>query len=372
MLPSPGTDLFPCGTRVHMPSLHSPASVGNSRPNRSTPGGRTRVRSHTPKESRRSGISDRQMLARRTTVELGRSLQFSDDVVSSRSPQTISYAKSKGEMENIFRPDNLGFTLTTAPKESISRRDWSLTNKHYPCHLRGSSTRVQDQQRVEHRCRSRSLPGKPSDAAGSTEGWGVGQDHSFLSPRCSWRERSTVPRSSKTVPISASVLWEEQTLHRLSSATARRLVKECPRARERERLERLLERRPLDGAAQKSAPVSLSSSNAASLDAAEPILATPPRPDQASSSPPPVSFSDELRAGAKPVHRLGGDAGTIVLDSNVSFRKVLQQCYPQQPGEWSGGGGGAPPLLGRSCVRGQLRWTDFPQPVKVGERREPL
>lgn len=320
------------------------------------------VRSYMPKESRRS---DRQMLTRRMTVELGRTLQFSDDVVSSRSPQAVSYTKAKGEMGNIFRPDNLGFALT-APKESTSRRDWTLTNQHYPCHLRGSSAKTQSLQGAVQRCRSRSLPSKTYDSAG-TEGRGIGQDHSFLSPRSSWRECSSMPQCSRMVPTSASVLWEEQTLHRLSSATARRLVEECPRARERERLERLLERRPRDRVTEKSASVSLSSSNAGSVGATE-STATSAIPDQ-SSSPPPVKFSDELRAGAKPVHQRGGDTGTstIVLDSNVSFRKVLQKCYPQQPQEWSQEEDAAP-LVGRSCVRGQLRWTDFPQPVKVSEK----
>ena len=361
MLPVPGTDFFPCGTRVQMPTLHAAASVA-PKESPDTPG------KDTPSESRRGGL-DRPTLKRHVTEELGRTLQFSHDVVSSRSPQAVSYAKAKGEMREMYRPSSLGVILAVpnTVSEPIGRHDCrGDAKKHSLCHLRAPPTKSREMPALPApRRRSRSLPSKTADDADWTP-----QAHqlNLLSPCPSQHEAASSPRHSKMVPASASVLWEEQTLQRLSSATARRLVEECPRARERARLEELLRRRWRTKGVEEDVHSPSSSHADTALQASRthsPIspLSRSNRP----SSPSPLKFTNELSSGARPVCQQRCSGRMIILDNDTTFHKVLQRCYPQQPEEWCGVKGERDRATygGKGCVRGQLRWTDFPQPVRV-------
>ena len=188
-----------------------------------------------------------------------------------------------------------------------------------------------------------------------------------------------VCRRVREIPPSLSVQWEEQTLHRLSSATARRLVVGCPKARDRERMDTLLEKKPrnieeatiLGSTKQRSFPQALEKelgvASGPDLSGARLSGAMLLTKDKDVEDSPPKDFFAQLQGGARPVRQKKPDDGTIVLDNDSRFIKVLQKAYPQEPRDWCETE--ASPDSGRRYVRGQKRWTDVPQAVKVRHRK---
>lgn len=289
-------------------------------------------------------------------TELSKTLTFSEDVVSSRSPHCISYAAARRGIGGIFRT----VKLEQEPKrktttESFGRYNYRGEPKKHTCNFYGSVDEPPTYQHVRKPLRR--VKSVPSEIPESVSGISSSEFDSGS---------AVVHHRAREVPASVSVRWEEETLHRLSSATARRLVSVCPRTRDRERMDALLEKKHGEVRSTERKPFLQASKQGPDADSSSALILPPAGDEDKNSSddsPPRRDFLAQLQGGARPVRQKKPDSRTIVLDNDAHFVKTLQRVYPQEPRDWCESE--AVPGSGRRYVRGQLRWTDMPQPVKV-------
>ena len=314
----------------------------------------------------RSPITDNANGFKRQLTELGNTLNFTDDVISSRSPQSVPYAKARVQLRSLYKPSDLDLgqrRMKATGGRLVGRHDCrGEPRRHMPCYL----SDVEDAVPVTHHQRrrrgrlERSLTVPLVETSRSDVGGG------------------NLLESAKVIQPSMSVRWEEQTLNRLSSGTARRLVAECTKARDRERLTAIVERRhEVEGKREQvkeesppsSDPTSRTKKDSELQSDASHMKQSCPVEDPLSHRLPEMtplgrSFLTELQEGAVPVHQRRGDGRTVVLDNNAHFDKVVQSTYPQQPRDWCKTET-TDTAAGMTYVRGYLKWTDLPQRAKV-------
>ena len=337
------TDFFPVGYKVRMPNVHNHSGHGSiSAPSRPSPRSNTltsaRVQSH--------------QVTKKEVNELGKLLTFSDDVVSHRSPNSVTYNKAREGAQALFKTSELGDVrigshLKTS-KGVVGRHDCrGEPKRHLPCHLQSddqSSTLLSTQW-------STHLPKKGSTFRHVASGRS-GEEEFLLG-----RVRSVAP--------SQSIPWQEQTLTKVSSSTARHLIG-LPSS------ESLADRQLSFKRSHQLIPDSSSDKH---LDAGgeEATLCTDSNGVRQQKG-----FIKELQMGAKPVHQTRGDGNSILLTNNTRYNKVLQPSYPYQPSQWqsevskveaSSVKASASDRLEEEdddgCVIGYRRWLDFPQRATV-------
>ena len=338
---SSGSDFFAVGYKVRMPNIqHRSGSVSsNSAPVRPLPrktNFAARSQSHT---------------AGRDDSELGKILSFSDDVVSHRSPNSVTYTKAKEGAHSLFKTSDLDIHIGSHLKRSrgvIGRHDCrGEPKRHIPCHL----------HLEEPIC----VPQLGTTSLKVSTGSVIKRDHSAL-------QRNTYELSHenlflgkvKSVVPSSSVPWQEQTLTKVSSSTARHLI--GPPSTDS--LDN--DHRQLSHKTSQQSKLTVTESNEDEREA---------YCGGTDDLPQPNNFVKELQTGAKPVHQMKGDGNTIVLTNNARFNKVLQPSYPHPPSHWhvaedskaeatsaTNSTGGADE---NNFVIGYQRWSDFPERAKV-------
>ena len=266
------SDLFPCGERVHMPSVRG---SGYTRPTLST--ACPRGDPSCGEQLLRGGRSGAGKLRTRVN-ELGSALAFSDEVVSEHSPQSVSYSKARDDLRALFKARSVVEADRGARVSSRPRR-----RHHLPCHLQ----RFRDPPLPE-RSYLQSLPAELSHT--------------------SVQRPSGANMRAETVFQSESLPWAERTLQRLSSSTAVDLASS---------------RSCREVAAKKTTGLVLRGSETSVPQEEEEEVGGAPVQQQA--------YLQQLQRGAKPVF---SDATTIVLDNHTRFEKVLQPTCPGQPGDW--------------------------------------
>ncbi len=329
-----------------------------------------------PSQGAKEGVHS---LKRRLT-ELSETLDFHDDVVCARSPLSLPYAKARGERSRIFRLDALQpaeFSRTKRLGPTAGRHYHRGEPKRHLCRLYEPEDKAQLAPHARRRRRRERGEGGREEHIGvqaSRSDVKVDSSQSHCGSGAHFRGNS-YPGGMRTVPPSVSVLWEENTLCRLSDETARRLIDGCPRADERERLEDILDRKQGKTAPEKPTLKQQHSmfetrklrgdkrdDSSTSLETAQDAASLMTR-----------DFLAALEEGARPIQwGRGGDGRTIVLDNDARFEKVVQRVYPRRPVDWcrteAEDDVDAPRAglgLGRSVVKGSLRWTGLPQPAKV-------
>lgn len=235
MLPSPAStkDFYACGARVQVPNIRVsnktkkwPNSVSTAAPLApldcdSRLGNSGYRRRHTvggEREALRSHVG-----------QLKQALTFSDDVVSSISPQAVSYCQARGCLDQVFRPGPLTRRRRVRlPGGDVGRHSCrGEVRQHRLCHLRSTTVPHTTSDRDRHHAmttthitqRSPSLlPVRHGDVA------------SYPS--------DMLYREMRVVPANSSVHWEAELLKRVTSSTAARLgAGETAKKREREREE---------------------------------------------------------------------------------------------------------------------------------------
>ena len=325
------TDLFACGYKVHIPSLQSlPTS---SKDDRSAPA--TQARSPVASTSAHRPKNSSQLNSQ--VKDLGKSLAFSDDVVSTRSPHSVSYSKAKGGLKALYQPNDLGIgSHMKTTSNTVGRHDCrGEPKKHLPCHLHNPTD---------------TKPEYPQRNKRNTKSLTQQNDLDFHQLPKHTRGITTKPGLCM-VPSEKSVLWEDEILGKVSSSTARQLTGQISHL-------------TLDGKENPnhSHPSSFVPNQSTGIfsdifreDDVErnTQLSTPPQPD----------YLSECRDGARPVHqRKGGN--TIVLDNGALFDKVLQETYPLSPSKWcEAESNEVTPKV--ASVKGYIKWLDLPQPTQV-------
>ena len=349
-----GSDFFACGYKVRMPNIQKHVDGGRSNtPSTARPSPRIKNTHSLRSQARDSG---------RRVNELSKLLSFTDDVVSHRNPVCISYTKARESTRTLFKPEDLEMGIGAHLKKTkgiVGRHDCrGEPKRHVPCHL-------QPDDHISH------LEGTQYGSIGlsgqsrrdlilernSHNRLHVKDDH-FLG-----RVRSVAP--SKSIP------WQEQTLEKVSSSTARHLTGQPSK----DNFDDNLHVRPLTHKrSHQRRHHSMAISDSEFGDEKDVTHFDTTLMDDL---PPPKNFISELQAGARPVHQCAGDGNTILLSNNARFNKVLQPSYPHSPSQWQERpktGGLAEALGGEgeeeeeeegAHVRGYRRWSDFPQRAKV-------
>ena len=168
----------------------------------------------------------------------------------------------------------------------------------------------------------------------------------------------------RSVAPSKSIPWQEQTLNKVSSSTARHLTGQPSK----DSFDGIILRPLTHKRSYQSRHIICN----ADLDGGKDV----PHFDICEDNlPQPRSFISELQAGARPVHQYTGNGNTILLSNNVRFNKVLQPSYPHSPSQWQEGpkieitadmekeGG----VEEGAHMIGYRRWSDFPQRAKVNK-----
>lgn len=339
---SSGSDFFPVGYKVRMPNIqHRSGSVNSNKvPTNLSP--RKRTSTGPPPHSH----------ARRDINQLSKFLTFADDVVSQRSPNSVTYTKAREGAHSLYKPSDLDVSIGSHLKKSkgvVGRHDCrGELKRHVPCHLQ-----LDDPNTAP----------RPGTQWNATPGPLIKRDHSTLSQRNShgqFEENFFLSRVKSVAP-SSSVPWQEQTLTKVSSSTARHLIG-LP---------------SMDSLDDNHRHVSYKRAHQNTLGVGmESIVGGRITPGgEEDDLPRPKNFVRELKSGAKPVHLIKGDGNTIVLTNNARFNKVLQPSYPHPPSHWhaaaveSSKAGGTSAVEEEEeedgCVVGYRRWSDFPQRAKV-------
>ena len=327
---SSGSDFFACGYKVRMPNIQNRAGSG-----RSGEASRPSPRKNGHSFRHHSVDSGKQV------NELSKLLSFSDDVVSHRSPQSVTYIKAKENSRSLFRPDDLDIGIGSHLRKTrgvVGRHDCrGEPKRHIPCHLQSDDN-----------------SGPPVSGQFYTTGQ-MKQDLSFersSQDQVRGKEEDIFLGRVKSVPSSKSVPWREQTLKKVSSSTAKHLTGQ-PSSDSLD-----------DNHRQLSYRQSRQLRHVSTDDKLERTVVLCGDSDDL---PPPKNFIKELKMGAKPVHQLKGDGNTIILTNNACFNKVLQPSYPQHPSQWhdSSKAETTAAVEEDNCARGYRRWLDFPQRAKV-------
>lgn len=179
--------------------------------------GRSRLRRHT--------VGDAQSSLRAQVGELRQTLRFSEDVVSSRSPQSVSYGQARDGLSRVFLPVSrtsrrrrVQFPELTGDVGQHNCR--GEPRKHPLCHLHSVQTAAPQldrkweglgRQRTDPTRRVPSLPGDIHH--GNIPSYPSNMLYHYM----------------RVVPTSESVQWEEEALKTVTSSTAVRLrnTKKC-------------------------------------------------------------------------------------------------------------------------------------------------
>ncbi len=345
MIASAESDLYACGRRVQYipsPSLSPRASSSSSKRGHEVgherPGAATKEHSHrTPKQL--PPLNNH-------LKELGKSLDFNDEVVTDISPHLLSYAKSKKrDIKCLFRPDDLGIKTYSRPPRNapIGRHNCRGDMKrHLPCHL------------VES-------PSRHTNRGIDDKNGVLGSRH--YSTDLNLPTGSVTKTTNKTgiymAPSTKSVLWEDETLGKVSSYTARRLTGKPSNISIEDSSRSLLLNR------QSRSSIVKNASNLSCFDMYN--------DSEGLVSPPPRDYLTEFQDGARPVHQKMADRTKLVLDSGAKFDAVVEDSFPYSPTEWCGAAGEAEKKETKiENVRGYRKWLDFPQPAQVRVVGAPL
>ena len=211
--------LYACGSRVHMPTVSSTPN-GAKTVTRFTKGA---VEHATPslncKRTSKHADGGVKSSLKRQLGELGKTLAFSEDVISTRSPQSLSYQQAKDGLKRAFRP----ITTTEEGKKGVvkpseftgdgGRHDCRRGVKKHPlCHLNNAYPSVRLDNKQE------GISESPSPTLAPP------RDTSLASFSCPSHVPS-LPSNMlyhrvKVLPASKSIPWEEVALQKMSSSTA--------------------------------------------------------------------------------------------------------------------------------------------------------
>ena len=316
------TDLYACGRKVQYIRSPSPTLSPRARYSRSD------LRPATTKEHLHRAPKHLPPLNSHLK-ELGQSLDFSDEVITEISPHLLSYAKSKQRaVKCLFRPDDLGINTHSRPPRNapIGRHNCRGDMKrHLPCHLVESPS-GDNSKTIDHR------NSRHSD-------WNTDTD-----------TKTTTKAGIYMAPSTKSVLWEDETLGKVSSYTARRLTGKPSNISIEDSSRSLLHR-------QQSSILK----NTSSLSFFDMFSES-----EGLVSPPPRGYLSEFQDGARPVHQKMADRTKLVLDSGAKFDAVVEDSFPYSPTEWCGAASEAENKETKiESVRGYRKWLDFPQPAQV-------
>ena len=200
----PVKDLYACGAGVHVPSIR----VNEDGNRRSTRHVAASSRSEPPRR-RRTVVAGRDGILLRVQVsQLRRSLTFTEDVVSSRSPHSVGYRQALRNLGDVFLP-TLPPDATERERRHRNRRVVVDTKRHL-CYLHGPpSVQSHDRPTNNERCRSSELALLKSVSSSA---------HHVAS-----HPSGMLYRKLRTVPVAKSVQWEERLLGGVTSSTAVRL-----------------------------------------------------------------------------------------------------------------------------------------------------
>ena len=325
---------------------------------------------------RRRTEGDVQSSLWRQLGELGKTLAFSEDVVSTLSPHAVSYRHARSTMHDVFRPgadfghaqqrrkvvrfahDARGGGGAGGGSGSIPRHDCSAEAKR-PIHQQTASTATPSRRSRRTRLANSGVDIKQPAAAG------IAPATTTLSTSHTMRLYSnTSDHSVPLVPASSAAVREKRKLLQFSDTNTTRLGEReqggeeihAPRQPQHQRREGEWGRREVGGGG-------------------EGVMMQ--------------DYVTSLQRGAKPVtqpHQGGGRGGggrrrggrggergkeeeVIILDNNLRYDKFLQTRYPKEPGEWYAEeeeeeeeNAHSQPLM---YTRGSRRWTRLPQPASV-------
>lgn len=364
MISSDVADFYPVGHKVRMPNIHTRSGNGSiSAPSRPSP--RASISCSSQSQSLRT---QSHRVTKKKVNDLGRLLTFSDDVVSHRSPNSVSYTKAKEKAHSLFKSNELGDLKIGShlkkSKDVVGRHDCRGEPKqHVPCHLPLGD---QVTPRLHVQFSSNTIAAARRDIYNKRNVHeplrGRGEEEFFLG-----RVRSVAP--------SKSIQWHEDTLTKVSSFTAKHLVG-LPSSDSLDNYNhKQLSFKPSHEAISN---VNTDNDLAAFTSATQEGQA---RCSDMDSAPLHKDFVRELEMGALPVHQPKGDKQTILLSNNARFNKVLQPRYPHHPSQWYGNTGITEAEATSStltsgiaaeveeddstCVIGYRRWMDLPQRAKV-------
>ena len=343
MLPS-GSDFFACGHKVHMPNIQAGSKSQRTHKTVSfkeeNNGSDNQRRSSRAAKSHPATNVASQFSVQQHVDELSKTLEFSYDVVSTRSPHMISYSHGKGRNRSLFKANSLGINTThdRTPKTNgvvVRHNCRGEPKRHMPCNLSMDHTTPPSST---HTWKAMPIPNSRGHTCNTLPG--LTSSNELVSTE------SKVKRTS-VVPLSKSFPWEEETLHKVSSSTARRLVG----------LPSTIS--VTQNASHDQQQLSPRHSNIRDGRESEYKMEWTER----SSSPPLRSYVSQIRTGAKPVHQPRGEPESIILSNDAHFNKVLQTSYPQSPR--FDGDECVPSSREGAITKGYRKWLDYPQPVKV-------
>ena len=345
---SSGSDFFPVGYKVRMPTVHN-RRTGSSSGSVSAP---TKSSPRKPIHSVRAHSHN---LAGREVNELSRVLTFSDDAVSHISPRLVSYNKAKEGSRSLFKVKDLDVDIGSHVKKAkglVGRHDCrGELKRHHPCHLQVS-------EHIDPQPSSRWAAAIPVKRNRSFQNSSGDQVHDREGEFFFGRVRSVAP--------STSIPWQDQTLTKVSSTTARHLVGLPSSDNVDDDKKRQVSHRRSHHLHVHVDPTSATDTVTIDRDTGGEQETGSCHSDLLQAT---KDFVKELKGGSKPVHQLNGDGNTIVLSNDARFSKVLQPSYPHSPSQWQ-----AQSLRTEArgeeeeednCVIGYRRWSDFPKRAKV-------
>ena len=302
-------DFYACGARVQIPSIKVSNKTTKRHKSVTTVSPLARLGSENSVSRRRHTTGGERESFRSHVGHLKQSLTFSDDVVSTLSPQAVSYSHARGRLAHVFRagPANSstgglagGGVRLLRGRGDVGRRDCRGEARQHPlCHLRRATVPHTERDGDRH------LPVKLRPGVAP-----LTQRSSSLRPPL----RSDVPsypsgmlyRGLRVVPVSRSVQWEDELLQNVTSSTAARLGARRKAGKkedeeEEEESEAMMEREKPK------------SSVKGELD---------DEVEERYRGCKVEEYVRSLKEGAKPVSRRVGERGRIVLDNDTTFTKV--------------------------------------------------
>ena len=270
---------------------------------------------------RRHTVGEAQTCLRSHVGELKRTLTFSEDVISSISPQALSYQQARERLARVLRPAQV-----TRLGRDVGRHNCRGDARRHPLCLLPPAVVHEDRERSKPH---RPLPPSQHQLPPSTSSTSHGNVASHPS--------NMLYRRIVTVPANKSVQWKEQALEKISSSTATRFRGGQREGREvREEVE------------EETVEVSEGVKDGGEVEG-----------DRRR-----VDYMACLERGARSVWTRGR-RDVISLDNDTTFTKVLQSSYPQSHTEWCEGEEGEEEGERESLVRGGRRWTALPRPAPV-------